>query len=202
MGPSAATRFARELNGVLQERFTGHWYADNPVKGQAYRTILYDPDYAVVDGALEQAATRAGIDALHGVLAKALENGLRMWIDPAEVMVENVRGKRMRKVLYKSATSPRPVASEAARSFSQRGLYTAEDHRSEKMKASVGASFVPSHGAMHAPPGLMMMMRPPSPPMMHAEELMYRGVPTSGRCDPTYQHMAARVNGRSDQLVY
>lgn len=147
----AKASFVRALLEQLQARFAGHWYVENPIKGQAYRSIVYDPEYAVVDDAILAAAEHAGIPDIRTVLAKCVSSGVRMWIDPDEVTVENVKGKAQRKVIYQGrSTSPRETTAPR---FSGRGLYTAEDHaatelrKAERMKANVHrAHFVPSAG--------------------------------------------------------
>eukprot|EP01094_Clydonella_sp_ATCC50884_P019968 TRINITY_DN401_c0_g2_i1.p1 TRINITY_DN401_c0_g2~~TRINITY_DN401_c0_g2_i1.p1 ORF type:complete len:224 (-),score=84.23 TRINITY_DN401_c0_g2_i1:275-946(-) len=142
--------FAQQLTTLLEARFLGHWYTENPIKGQAYRSLVYDPEYAVVDDALRMAAERAGIADIKQVLEKSVSAGVRMWIDPDEVTVENVKGKANRKTVFQGRSASPPPRVQPR--FSSRGLFTADDYvaeqrKMERMKANVHrAHFVPSAG--------------------------------------------------------
>lgn len=71
------------LSQILHERFTGHWYEDKPMKGQAYRSIRYrrmDKDIDPV------------FDCLFKRCEKIFNNPFKfpfqdftLWIDPGEV---------------------------------------------------------------------------------------------------------------------
>jgi BTG family protein len=144
---SAKFAFAQCLTNILVDRFAAHWYVDNPVKGSAYRSIMYDPDYSVIDDALLVAGEHAGINHLPTILASSVESGVRMWIDPDEVTVENVKGKPKRQTIYQGGRSSPPPAQPVQ--YSSRGLYTVNDYVNDKMKesrmkASINAHFVPS----------------------------------------------------------
>jgi hypothetical protein len=150
-----ALAFERELLAALQERYTGHWYEEHPIKGQAYRSIMADYDNCLIDAVLVAAATRANIADLASLLPRY--NGVRMWVDPGEVSVEPLRGRTRgrEQVLYQRplpATASRvnnllsvnatpyqgrrspplsaaaATAATTAAAFNTRGLYTAADH--------------------------------------------------------------------------
>ncbi|CAJ0922903.1 unnamed protein product, partial [Ranitomeya imitator] len=71
--------FGENLATVLCRRFTGHWYPENPIKGQAYRCIRVNTQYRD-DSILEACAlTHIGFRDL------ALPKEFTLWIDPFEV---------------------------------------------------------------------------------------------------------------------
>ncbi|XP_030648700.1 protein BTG3 [Chanos chanos] len=73
-------QFVERLTVALQEKYKGHWYADNPSKGQAYRCIrvnrFHREDPELLRACLES-----------GVLYKdlGLPKEITLWVDPGEV---------------------------------------------------------------------------------------------------------------------
>lgn len=39
--PDLVSKFEQQLTEILKERYEGHWDPDNPIKGNAYRSISY-----------------------------------------------------------------------------------------------------------------------------------------------------------------
>ncbi|MBN3302286.1 BTG3 protein, partial [Amia calva] len=72
--------FAKRLTATLQEKFRGHWYPDNPIKGQAYRCIRVnrpqweDPELRWACEESRMLFCDLGLPWAH-----------TMWVDPAEV---------------------------------------------------------------------------------------------------------------------
>ncbi|XP_028277175.1 protein BTG3 [Parambassis ranga] len=72
--------FAERLAVALQEKFKGHWYPENPSKGQAYRCIRVN-SFHRQDPELLRACQESGL--LYSDLGLPLE--LTLWVDPGEV---------------------------------------------------------------------------------------------------------------------
>lgn len=72
--------FQDSLSSILTEKFKGHWFPDQPCKGQAYRCIRVNSSVPW-DSALEQAAKKCGLQ--YENLNLPLE--LTIWVDPWEV---------------------------------------------------------------------------------------------------------------------
>ncbi|XP_076024252.1 protein BTG3 [Genypterus blacodes] len=72
--------FVERLAVALQGKFKGHWYPDNPSKGQAYRCIRLNRFHRQ-DPELLQACQESGVqyDDL------GLPRELTLWVDPGEV---------------------------------------------------------------------------------------------------------------------
>ncbi|XP_077192533.1 protein BTG3-like [Paroedura picta] len=80
MAKGQVERFGESLVTVLCERFSDHWYPENPVKGQAYRCIRINK-WQKVDASLLKACTDCGLDYSE----LALPREISIWIDPGEV---------------------------------------------------------------------------------------------------------------------
>ncbi|XP_069001729.1 protein BTG3 [Embiotoca jacksoni] len=72
--------FVERLAVALQEKFKGHWYPENPNKGQAYRCIRVNRFHRQ-DPELLRACRESG--AQYSDLRLPLE--LTLWVDPGEV---------------------------------------------------------------------------------------------------------------------
>ncbi|XP_028655969.1 protein BTG3 [Erpetoichthys calabaricus] len=72
--------FTENLSKFLQEKYKGHWYPENPSKGQAYRCIRVNKTQGV-DPVLQRACEDSKI--LYSDLG--LPKELTLWIDPCEV---------------------------------------------------------------------------------------------------------------------
>lgn len=73
-------QFVERLTVALQEKFRGHWYPDNPSKGQAFRCIRMN-GFQGEDPDVGRACQESGV--LYGELGLPLE--LTLWVDPGEV---------------------------------------------------------------------------------------------------------------------
>ncbi|KAK2828834.1 hypothetical protein Q5P01_019868 [Channa striata] len=72
--------FVEKLAIALQDKFRGHWYPDNPSKGQAYRCIRVNKFHRQ-DPELLRACQESGVQ--YGDLG--LPRELTLWVDPGEV---------------------------------------------------------------------------------------------------------------------
>ncbi|XP_028322559.1 protein BTG3-like isoform X2 [Gouania willdenowi] len=72
--------FAERLAVALQEKFKGHWYPENPSKGQAYRCIRVN-EFHRHDPELLRACRESGVQ--YSDLGLPWE--LTLWVDPGEV---------------------------------------------------------------------------------------------------------------------
>lgn len=81
-------RFQEVLKSLLISRYTGHWYIDNPIKGQAYRCLLATGSRC--DPLVEQAVLESGLR--YPCLARFL-CAMTIWIDPNAVSYR-IEGRR------------------------------------------------------------------------------------------------------------
>ncbi|XP_029432902.1 protein BTG3-like isoform X2 [Rhinatrema bivittatum] len=72
--------FGEKLMEILSRKYTGHWYPESPVKGQAYRCIRINRKQRV-DECLLQACEGSGLQYSE----LALPREMSLWIDPKEV---------------------------------------------------------------------------------------------------------------------
>ncbi|XP_042355029.1 protein BTG3 [Plectropomus leopardus] len=72
--------FVERLAVALQEKFKGHWYPENPSKGQAYRCIRLNRFHRQ-DPELIRACRESGVQYSD----LGLSRELTLWVDPGEV---------------------------------------------------------------------------------------------------------------------
>uniref|UniRef100_A0A673MGZ6 B-cell translocation gene 3 n=1 Tax=Sinocyclocheilus rhinocerous TaxID=307959 RepID=A0A673MGZ6_9TELE len=72
--------FVERLTVALQEKYKGHWYPDNPSKGQAFRCIRVNR-FHKEDAELLRACAESGVQYKDLGLPKELT----LWVDPGEV---------------------------------------------------------------------------------------------------------------------
>ena len=72
--------FFKELMHLLRDRFTGHWYPKQPMRGQGYRCLRFN-QISGPDSLILRAARRAGFQPCQLVLPVEMS----LWIDPGEV---------------------------------------------------------------------------------------------------------------------
>jgi len=93
--------FQQVLCQILEEKYRNHWYADEPERGSAFRSIIYDN--RTIDQVLLDAASRAKI---HNLKTR-LSNEVIMWVDPNQIQVQFSHSPR-RHVIYGN-----PLATES-----------------------------------------------------------------------------------------
>lgn len=72
--------FAQRFVAILQDKFKGHWYPENPSKGQAYRCIRINRVHRQ-DSDILRACKESGIQYSD----LGLPRELTIWVDPGEV---------------------------------------------------------------------------------------------------------------------
>ena len=73
------------LNQILNERYTGHWYETKPMKGQAYRSIRYRRSDKELDPVFECLFKRCkNIFEVNYKFQFPLQD-FTLWVDPGEV---------------------------------------------------------------------------------------------------------------------
>jgi hypothetical protein len=75
--------FAAKLAGMLEERYVNHWYAEHPMKGQAFRCLRLKRSENYIDPVLERLLKDTGLS----LNQLGLPNDFTLWIDPGEVSV-------------------------------------------------------------------------------------------------------------------
>uniref|UniRef100_A0A8C5DHW1 B-cell translocation gene 3 n=1 Tax=Gouania willdenowi TaxID=441366 RepID=A0A8C5DHW1_GOUWI len=93
--------FGKRLAVVLQEKFEGHWYPENPSKGQAYRCIRVN-NLHQQDPELLRACRESGIK--YSDLGLPWE--ITLWVDPGEVSAPSWNPENMRSGM--GASNPQP----------------------------------------------------------------------------------------------
>ncbi|XP_035288056.1 protein BTG3 [Anguilla anguilla] len=73
-------RFVERLTVALQEKYRGHWYPENPSKGQAFRCIRVN-GFLKEDPELLRACRESGVQYRD----LGLPQELTLWVDPGEV---------------------------------------------------------------------------------------------------------------------
>ncbi|KAM4703022.1 maternal B9.10 protein-like [Rhinophrynus dorsalis] len=79
LDPLKLEMFAKKLSEILCQRYTGHWYPDKPIKGQAYRCIRSNRHQR--DESIMEACAHSGFKYSDLSLPKEIT----LWIDPYEV---------------------------------------------------------------------------------------------------------------------
>lgn len=118
------------LTNLLAERFEGHWYADKPLKGSAYRCINISVEENSFDDTLRTAANDSGLteDVVRGVFS----NGLALWIDPDDV--SGRLGKGAIFPIYKKISDTKTNVSEKPRTTSSPSQH---QHRPQQRPRSI-----------------------------------------------------------------
>ncbi|MDP2437029.1 MAG: hypothetical protein Q8P67_14880 [archaeon] len=83
-------------------RCTGHWYPQAPVRGQALRSVIYDPAKGDIDDLLLAAAESIGISSDKLSKSLAIPKGAKfcqVWTDPG--LVEVTYGPSQSIILYR-----------------------------------------------------------------------------------------------------
>ncbi|CAF0807918.1 unnamed protein product [Adineta ricciae] len=76
-------QFHDELEKVLTKRYEGHWYPDNPNKGQAYRSLEFNAENDYCDLIVVKVCQQLGFSSkLLGI-----RHQLTLWTDPYEVSI-------------------------------------------------------------------------------------------------------------------
>jgi protein Tob/BTG len=74
----AIQAFKTTLTAALLDRFDGHWFVENPIRGQAYRCVQHDAPRCP-DTAVKAACAAAGI-----ALSQSAST-FTLWVDPGAV---------------------------------------------------------------------------------------------------------------------
>ncbi|XP_053316265.1 protein BTG3-like, partial [Spea bombifrons] len=79
LDPVKVWTFGEKLIEILAHKYTGHWYPEKPIRGQAYRCIRVNRQYQ--DDGILDACSFSGL--IYSELS--LPKEMTLWIDPYEV---------------------------------------------------------------------------------------------------------------------
>ncbi|XP_068179763.1 protein BTG3-like [Antennarius striatus] len=78
--PHKLDLFCEKLASALQKKFEGHWYPENPSKGQAFRSIRVN-QFSGPDPDVLWSCQESGIESGEMIMPPELT----LWVDPGEV---------------------------------------------------------------------------------------------------------------------
>lgn len=91
--------FQKTLSDVLEDKYTSHWYIDDPERGSAFRSIIHDN--RTVDHVLLEAAAKAKIPNVKS----RLPSDVIMWVDPLQIQVQFSHSPRRQLIYGKQASN-------------------------------------------------------------------------------------------------
>ena len=160
--PADAAKLATTIAEVLAERYSGHWYVDEPHRGSGFRALSCST-YVGLDRLLLKAAERAGIDPQkwHSALAKS---GVQtVWVNPGEVKAQ-VKSS-VKSVFSDGSHTDNPYEKprlKMEKTTVQIGAATSRSPSPTESTGSESSVSAPTGGAaaaLAAPPGLTSMPR-------------------------------------------
>ncbi|EFA77414.1 enoyl-CoA hydratase [Heterostelium album PN500] len=133
-------RFRKELIIGLRDRTKGHWYPDNPERGQGYRAVVCEE---TTDRLLIDAAKRSDI---HGEFRSFFKQNTTMWIDPGNVTYRH--GKHYEKTLYPFNSNSSSSSSNISSSSMQysNGSNNSSSYTSNNINSSNSNIYFGSNG--------------------------------------------------------
>uniref|UniRef100_A0A8C8SCF1 Anti-proliferative protein domain-containing protein n=1 Tax=Pelusios castaneus TaxID=367368 RepID=A0A8C8SCF1_9SAUR len=166
-------QFGDHLATILQERYSQHWYPENPTKGQAYRCIRINQRQQV-DESLLQACMGCGLKYSD----LALPRELSLWIDPGEVCCRLGENSHYFTVSLAEGAS---------------GKGTPEPETSDYHSESLSDSSSEDEGSAQPTPAPASALSRPAPrePSKQAAELFYVPAPVWVPC--TTQHLVSYI---------
>lgn len=96
LSPEQASLFKDNLSNKLHEKYRGHWCIENPLRGNAFRAILFDE--TTCDRVLSNAAQSSFISQFERRLPA---EAVVMWVDPGSVSIKYLSSQKV-KILYDS----------------------------------------------------------------------------------------------------
>jgi len=150
MDKTKADNFGEKLHKFLCEKYTDHWYPENPSKGQAFRCIRIN-----VTSPCDECVRRACEESEIQPCDLGLPRELTLWVDPMEVCVrsgENCRfftiasfskneaDEEVEDKAVVKKTNKKDVAGAAARSADLLSLDTSDYHSASSSDCSSEAS--------------------------------------------------------------
>jgi len=105
------TTFYNGFCHILANKFANHWYEENPIKGQAFRSIIVDCENGFIDNILLHCAKLSKMHNIAKRLEVAFPAGFRMWIDPGEVEIEYLcnNGNDIIYSIHRKVTEPKRI---------------------------------------------------------------------------------------------
>jgi len=86
--------FHKSLCGIMEEKYSGHWYADEPNRGEAFRSIMFEKN--IIDNILLESAQRAKITSLRS----RIKTECIMWVDPQTVKIQYSYSGPKKLIIY------------------------------------------------------------------------------------------------------
>jgi len=105
--------FRSTFSKLLIIKYNNHWYLNEPLRGNGYRSIWFDVSNRQTDQLLLGAGKSAKIYDLEQRLANSLPKGSIMWVDPGEVSLKTFASTSIKKtVLYSDESFQLPEGED------------------------------------------------------------------------------------------
>jgi len=91
--------FQKSLTEILEDKYLNHWYLDEPERGSAFRSIIFDN--RTVDHVLLESASRASIPNVKSRLSAEVI----MWVDPQQIQIQFAHSPKRHMIYGKNNSS-------------------------------------------------------------------------------------------------